>query len=148
MQGPVKIDEGVSATGQITPADVAEIAKAGFGAIINNRPDGEEPGQPTKAAVEAEAKKHGLEYRYIPVTTSTITYKDVAALHNALLRGAKPALIHCRSGARSYVLWALTRVFFDGESPLMLAADAAKKGYDLRALPALVEKLQAEKDKG
>jgi hypothetical protein len=38
-------------------------------------------------------------------------------------------------------------VFFDGESPLMLAADAAKKGYDLRVLPALVEKLQAEKDK-
>ena len=98
--------------------------------------------------IEAEAKKHGLEYRHIPVTTSTITYKDVAAFNHALLRGAKPVLVHCRSGARSYVLWALTRVFFDGESPLMLAADAAKKGYDLRVLPALVEKLQAEKDKG
>jgi uncharacterized protein (TIGR01244 family) len=148
MQGPVKIDETLSFTGQITPAEVAEIAKAGYAAIINNRPDGEEPGQPTKEAVEAEAKKHGLEYRYIPVTTATITYKDVAAFHNALLRGPKPVLVHCRSGARSYVLYALTRVFFDGESPLMLAADAAKKGYDLRVLPALVEKLQAEKDKG
>jgi uncharacterized protein (TIGR01244 family) len=40
MQGPVKIDETVSVTGQIAPADVAEIAKAGFAAIINNRPDG------------------------------------------------------------------------------------------------------------
>jgi uncharacterized protein (TIGR01244 family) len=148
MQGPVKIDETLSFTGQITPAEVAEIAKAGYAAIINNRPDGEEPGQPTKEAVEAEAKKQGLEYRYIPVTTPTITYKDVAAFHNALLRGPKPVLVHCRSGARSYVLYALTRVFFDGESPLMLAADAAKKGYDLRVLPALVEKLQAEKDKG
>jgi len=147
MQGPVKIDETVSVAGQIAPADVAEIAKAGFAAIINNRPDGEEPGQPTKDMVEAEAKKHGLEYRYIPVTTPTITYKDVAAFNHALLRGAKPVLVHCRSGARSYVLYALTRVFFDGESPLMLAADAAKKGYDLRVLPALVEKLQAEKDK-
>jgi len=147
MQPPVKIDDNVSTTGQISPADVAEIAKAGFAAIVNNRPDGEEPGQPTKESVEAEAKKLGLEYRYIPVTTGTITYKDVVALHHALTRGAKPTLIHCRSGARSYVLWALTRVFFDGVSPLMLAADAAKKGYDLRVLPALVEKLQAEKDK-
>ena len=147
MQAPVKIDETLSFTGQIAPAEVADIAKAGYAAIINNRPDGEEPGQPTKEAVEAEAKRHGLEYRYIPVTTPTITYKDVAAFHNALLRGPKPVLVHCRSGARSYVLYALTRVFFDGESPLMLAADAAKKGYDLRALPALVEKLQAEKDK-
>ncbi len=148
MQAPVKIDETVSVAGQISPADVAEIAQAGYAAIINNRPDGEEPGQPTKDMVEAAAKKHGLEYRYIPVTTSTITYKDVAAFNHALLRGAKPVLVHCRSGARSYVLYALTRVFFDGESPLMLAADAAKKGYDLRVLPALVEKLQAEKDKG
>ena len=147
MQGPVKIDETLSFTGQITPSEVAEIAKAGYAAIINNRPDGEEPGQPTKEAVEAEAKKHGIDYRYIPVTTSTITYKDVAAFHNALLRGPKPVLVHCRSGARSYVLYALTRVFFDGESPLMLAADAAKKGFDLRVLPALVEKLQIEKDK-
>jgi sulfide:quinone oxidoreductase len=148
MQGPVKIDETLSFTGQITPAEVTEIAKAGYAAIINNRPDGEEPGQPTKEAVEAEAKKHGIDYRYIPVTTSTITYKDVAAFHNALLRGPKPVLVHCRSGARSYVLYALTRVFFDGESPLILAADAAKKGFDLRVLPALVDKLQAEKDKG
>ena len=147
MQGPVKIDETVSVAGQIAPADVAEIAQLGYAAIINNRPDGEEPGQPTKDMVEAEAKKHGLEYRYIPVTTPTITYKDVAAFNHALLRGAKPVLVHCRSGARSYVLYALTRVFFDGESPLMLAADAAKKGYDLRVLPALVEKIQAEKDK-
>ncbi len=71
----------------------------------------------------------------------------MAAFNHALLRGAKPVLVHCRSGARSYVLYALTRVFFDGESPLMLAADAARKGYDLRVLSALVEKLQAEKDK-
>ena len=29
----------------------------------------------------------------------------------------------------------------------MLAAEAQRKGYDLRVLPALAEKLQAEKDK-
>lgn len=145
---PTPITDTLSVAGQITREDIAALAKEGYRTIINNRPDGEEPGQPTKDMVEAAAKQHGLEYRYIPVTTSTITYKDVAAFNHALLRGAKPVLVHCRSGARSYVLYALTRVFFDGESPLMLAADAARKGYDLRVLPALVEKLQAEKDKG
>ena len=34
---------------------------------------------------------------------------------------------------------------FDGESPLKLVAEAAIKGYDLRSLPSLVERLEAEK---
>ena len=35
---------------QITPADVARIAAEGYTTILNNRPDGEEPGQPRAAA--------------------------------------------------------------------------------------------------
>jgi hypothetical protein len=39
-------------------------------------------------------------------------------------------------------MWAAGRALFDGESALKLVAEAAVKGYDLRVLPALVEKLQ------
>jgi len=145
MQGPTQINDRISVAGQIEIGELADLAKTGFATIINNRPDREEPGQPDHATVEAAARKLGLEYRYVPITTGAITRKDVAAFQNALLRAPQPALAHCRSGTRSYILWALTRVLYDGEAPLELVAEAATKGYDLRVLSALVEKLEAEK---
>jgi uncharacterized protein (TIGR01244 family) len=144
MLGLIKIDDNVTVSSQIRPEDVAEFAKQGFAAIINNRPDNEEPGQPPGSAIETEAKKHGLAYYHIPVVGAQIGYDDVVAHQKAMLRGT-PALAFCRSGTRCYVLWALSRVLFDGESPLMLVADAVRKGYDIRALPALVEKIEAER---
>ena len=37
-----------------------------------------------------------------------------------------------------------SRALFDNESALKLVAEAAIKGYDLRVLPSLIEKLQTE----
>ncbi len=141
---PTPVNDTLSVAGQITLEDVAAFARQGYGTIINNRPDGEEPGQPGHEEVEAEAKKHGLEYRYIPVLTNTITRRDVTAHYNAISRGPQPVLAHCRSGTRSYLLWAAARVLFDKESALKIVAEAALKGYDLRVLPSLVEKLEGE----
>lgn len=141
---PTPIDDSLSVAGQITRDDIAAFAKEGYGTIINNRPDGEEPGQLSHEDAAAEAAKHGMTYHYIPVLTHTITRKDVVAHQNAVLRGQQKVLAHCRSGTRSYLLWALARALYDGESPLKLVAQGALKGYDLRILPSLVEKLQAE----
>jgi uncharacterized protein (TIGR01244 family) len=135
----------LSVAGQISPDEIADLAKQGFETIINNRPDGEEPGQPTAATNQAEAEKQGLRYLYQPVTTSAINKADVTAFYNALSRVPTPVLAHCRSGTRCYLLWGLSRVLFEHESPLAIVADAAHNGYDLRSLPALAEKLQAEK---
>ena len=38
------LNDRVAVAPQITPDDVAAIAAAGYVAIVNNRPDGEEPG--------------------------------------------------------------------------------------------------------
>ena len=35
--------------------------------IVNNRPDGEEPGQPAGDEIKAAAEAAGLDYRHIPV---------------------------------------------------------------------------------
>lgn len=43
-----KVSDNFSATGQIQPADMAEIAAQGFKTVINNRPDGE--GEPSSQA--------------------------------------------------------------------------------------------------
>jgi uncharacterized protein (TIGR01244 family) len=140
-----KITDFLTVAGQITREDIAAAAKEGYGMIINNRPDDEEPGQLSHEEAEAEAKAHGLEYRYIPVVTNSITRHDVTAYQNAILRGPQPVLAHCRSGTRCYLLWAASRALFERESPLKLVAEAAVKGYDLRYLPTLVEKLESEK---
>jgi len=145
MPGATKINDQLTVSGQISLADIAEIAKQGFASIINNRPDGEEPGQPDHETIAAEAKKHDLKYHFIPVVTGSITRNDVVQFQKAMLRDG-PAFAHCRSGTRCYLLWGLSRALLDGESSLPLVADAARKGYDLRVLPALVEKLEAEKN--
>ena len=144
MPAATRLNEQRTVSGQVGRADVAEIATQGVASIINNRPDGEEPGQPDHETVAAEAKKHGLTYHYIPVVTGNITRNDVVQFQKAMLRDG-PAFAHCRSGTRCYLLWGLSRALLDGESSLPIVAEAARKGYDLRVLPALVEKLEAER---
>lgn len=144
MAEPTKINDQLSVAAQISLADFAALAKQGYATIVNNRPDNEEPGQLDHLTAEAEAKKQGLDYRYQPIMSSAISRHDVVEFQRLLLHEGKPILAHCRSGTRCYVMYALTRALFDGESPLKLVAEAAAKGYDIRALPMLVEKLQAE----
>jgi uncharacterized protein (TIGR01244 family) len=144
MQGPVRINEQLSVAGQIAPDEVAGLHGQGFQTVINNRPDNEEPGQPAAADVKAEVERRGMHYVYQPVTTSAISKADVTAFHNAMTRASKPVLAHCRSGTRCYLLWGLSQVLFDNASPLAIVAEATRKGYDLRVLPALAEKLQTE----
>ena len=54
----------ISITGQITPDQVPMIAENGFKTIINNRPDGEEPNQPTNADIAAAAKEKELAQQF------------------------------------------------------------------------------------
>jgi len=144
MTEPTKINDQISVAAQISLDDLAAFKKAGYVTILNNRPDNEEPGQLDHLTAEAEAKKQGLDYVYQPIVSSAISRKDVHDFQNNLLREGRPILAHCRSGTRCYLMYALTRVLNDGESPLALVAEAAAKGYDIRALPMLAEKLQAE----
>ncbi|MEL7030031.1 MAG: sulfur transferase domain-containing protein, partial [Pseudomonadota bacterium] len=52
---------------QISQQDVAAAAADGVVLIVNNRPDGEEPGQPAGAEIEAAARAAGVAYAAIPV---------------------------------------------------------------------------------
>ena len=93
---------------QLTPAAMAEAARAGFRAVVNNRPDFEEgPAQPTNAAIEAAARAAGLEYRFLPVSGAYQTPADAAAMAQLLRELPRPLLMFCRSGARSTRLYQL-----------------------------------------
>ncbi len=122
----------LSVAGQITADDIAQIAADGYTVILNNRPDGEEPGQPTADEVATTARAAGLTYIHQPVVGTNITPADVAAFGQLL--DAKPGkiLAHCRTGTRCTMLWLLSQ---SGKQPAdQLLATARRAGYDLEAL--------------
>ena len=131
------LDDKVSVWGQVTPEDIAAARDAGFVGIINNRPDDEEPGQPSARAIEAAAHAAGLAYTAIPVDHSGFREDQVAAMANALEAADGPLLAFCRSGTRSTFLWALARARL-GDDGATLAAKAAAAGYDLSPLRTLI----------
>ncbi len=85
---------------QIGPADVAAAAAAGFRLIVNNRPDGEEPGQVGGADIAAAAEAAGLSYVAIPVSPGGFSPAQVEALTAAVDAAGGPVLAFCRSGTR------------------------------------------------
>src|SRR5918997_380263 len=103
-----RLDERTLATGQIVPEELEQLKADGVTMIVNNRPDGEEPGQPTAAEIEWAARAAGLDYRFIPVARE-ITEGHVAALQEALQEARGDVLLFCRSGTRSAYLWAAAR---------------------------------------
>lgn len=133
-----KIDESVSVAPQIAPEDVADLAAAGFVAIVNNRPDGEEGAQPTGDAIRAAAEDHGLAYTAIPITHAGFSMPQVTAMIDALGAANGPVLAYCRSGTRSCNLWALAQAGL-GADPESLIAQARGAGYDLTGLRPLMD---------
>lgn len=142
MANILHIDDSISVAPQITPADIAEIAAAGFTTIINNRPDDEESGQPEGAAVRAAAEAAGLGYTEIPVTQAGFSHPQLDAMAAALEAADGPVLAYCRSGTRSCNLWALARAR-RGDQPDTLMAKAAAAGYDLTGIRAMLDTLAA-----
>lgn len=132
----------LSVSEQIQPADVAAIAARGFRAIINNRPNGETDDQPPSADIAAQARRHNIAYREIPVIAGKLREADVKAFTDAMdeLRG--PVLAYCRSGTRSVTLWALYAARrLDVDAILEVAAGA---GYDLGTLAPRLREIAAE----
>jgi sulfide:quinone oxidoreductase len=106
---PNRITPDYSAAAQIGPEDVAGVAALGYRAVMCNRPDSEEPGQPDFAVIEAEAVAQGLATAHVPVVSGRITAEDVAAFRAAIDTLPKPVLAYCRSGARCANLWQLAQ---------------------------------------
>ena len=95
---------------QLDPAAMAEAARQGFRAVVNNRPDFEHGSdQPTSAEMAAAAQAAGLEYRHLPVSGAYQSPEDAAAMARLLGELPRPLLMFCRSGARSARLYDLAQ---------------------------------------
>lgn len=123
------LTDALQVTAQIRPQDVAALATRGVRALINNRPDGEEPGQPTSAELAEAADAAGLAYRHLPVVSGQLEDAQALAFGQALAELPAPVLAFCRTGTRSTMLWALQAASRQDNATILARAAAA--GYDL-----------------
>jgi uncharacterized protein (TIGR01244 family) len=103
-----QLDDKVLVSGQIRPDDVPELKAQGVTMLVNNRPDGEEPGQPLGAEIEEAASAAGIDYRFVPIVRG-IGPADADAMNEAIDECEGKALVFCRSGTRSALAWAVAR---------------------------------------
>ena len=127
---------------QLDPADIDDLASGGFKTILNNRPDDEEAGQPGAEAVKRAAAAKGIGYRHIPVTSPTIDRAAVDAVGAAVREAPGPIVAHCRSGTRSYLLWAANEVLQGRATAAGMIAAGATRGYDLTGLIGVLERVE------
>jgi uncharacterized protein (TIGR01244 family) len=126
-----RVNDHLSVSPQLSVADVAEAKAKGFTTIVNNRPDGEAPDQPTSAQIEAAAKAAGLNYIHIPVRGVS---PDVAEqTRKAIESSPGPVLAFCRTGTRSISCYSLGK-HMQGHDRDDLVNTAADAGYDLSNL--------------
>ncbi|QDZ08915.1 TIGR01244 family phosphatase [Sphingomonas panacisoli] len=138
-----KVDDSISVAPQIQPEDIATIKAAGFVAVVNNRPDDEQDGQPAGDAIRTAAEGAGLTYTAIPIGQAGFSHPQISAMVDVLESADGPVLAFCRSGTRSCNLWALARARM-GDAPDALIEKGAGAGYDLSGLRPLLDQLAAQ----
>ncbi len=132
-----QLDERTWISGQIAVGEIAELKRHGVTMIVNNRPDGEDAGQPTSAEVEAAAKAAGIAYRHIPIFRG-IGPSDAEAMQQAIRDcGDGRMLAYCRVGTRSALTWAVARRA-DGVPRDTLEQAARQAGEDLAPVSHLL----------
>ncbi len=137
-----QLSESMIVSPQIESADIAAAKDRGVTLIVNNRPDGEDPGAPQGEEIEAAARELGLDYIAIPIGRAGFSEPQVEELANALDRNEGKTLGYCRTGTRSTLLWALARAKA-GDDPEAIAAAASEAGYDIGPVRPMVDMLAA-----
>lgn len=125
----------VFVSGQLTVEDMASFAGLGFSQVVNHRPDDEEPGQPSAAALAQAAQASGMVLIHAPVRRQPqpAAVEATRQVLDALGSHGK-AVFFCRSGLRSAAAWAMAERL-NGADADELRAAAAAAGYDLGQLP-------------
>jgi uncharacterized protein (TIGR01244 family) len=135
------ITDTISVAPQINADDIVHAAKDGIKLIINNRPDGEEFGQPTNAELMEIATQNELEWAYIPVAGGELTVEAIEQLAYALDGTEGKVLAYCRSGTRSCTLWGLAQAYTGSMATDDIIKHAATAGYDISNFAPTLEHL-------
>ena len=123
------ISAKLSVSPQIAADDLQKIADMGFRTVVCNRPDGEGADQPVFEEIDLEAKKLGLETRYLPVISGKVQDEDALAFRQMMDEVPGPILAYCRTGTRCATLWSLSQAEKMTVADILAATKSA--GYDM-----------------
>lgn len=132
-----QLDDKTLINGQISPEDIDALKALGVTLIVNNRPDGEDVGQPNSEDIEAAAKAAGIDYRHVPIARG-LGPSDIEAMREAMhSAGDGKMFAFCRSGNRSVLSWAVAKSE-DGVPSADLNRMANEAGFDLGPIAHLL----------
>lgn len=117
---------------QIAPEQLQHLAEQGFGTLICNRPDREDPDQPALALMRAAAQQAGMDFHHIPVSGGEFPEGAVSAFRKVRAEAPGNVLAYCRTGTRSITLDALANP--ENLDVAQRLARAREAGCDLSAL--------------
>lgn len=141
-----QLEENFFVSGQVSRASLEQATALGITRLVNNRPDFEEPGQPTHEEISIWASELGLECYYVPVVSGALTPEVLDRFSTAIdcsdgdCKDGR-VMASCRTGARSCALWALERAsrrVIPVDDIIRAASDA---GYDVAPMKASLEQL-------
>jgi uncharacterized protein (TIGR01244 family) len=136
------LTESYAVSPQITLADLPAIKAAGYTTVIDNRPDGEIPGDLHTPHIKAAAQALGLTFVANPIIGGAMTMANVEAQRAAIAASSGPVFAYCASGNRSSVVWALAHA---GHRPTdELIAIPARFGYQLEGVRGQIDALAAK----
>ena len=125
-----RLADDLTVSPQPSPGDFPMLAARGVTMVVNNRPDGEEPGQLPAAEAAQIAAANGMEYRHVPVKLTDISADDVKAFGRAIAEATGPVHAHCRTGIRAATLWALNEVTSNRKSVDQVRTSLEGAGFD------------------
>ncbi|MEN5299589.1 bifunctional sulfur transferase/dioxygenase Blh [Brucella sp. TWI559] len=128
-----RISEKLSVSSQPSLDELHSLRGRGFGALINNRPDGEDADQPGNQTEYDLARQSGLSYSFIPVTMNSITEADVRAFQKVVRESEGPVLAHCRTGTRALSLHLIGEMLDGRMSADEVTALGRLHGFDMSA---------------
>ncbi len=100
-----EIDQHFSIAEQVYLADLGTLAELGYTDVVCNRPDGEDPGQPSFAELEMEAASHGLKLHFLAIDGPNIDPGHIHGLRQVLDEASGKTVGFCRTGNRSLLLY-------------------------------------------
>lgn len=124
MTAPACFDSGQYAAGQPTPAQLADLARAGVRTVINLRA----PGEPVDYDEAAEAARLGLDYVALPIAGPADLDRERVLRFGGLLDAARArggVLVHCATANRVGAMVALDAALNRGR-PLQAALELGR----------------------
>jgi uncharacterized protein (TIGR01244 family) len=141
----VSVSNRVVITSQIRPDDILRLQQKGYRLLVDVRPDGEEPNQPTSAELREAADGQRMDFIYIPVPHDTIPEEAVHKLQVAL-SSYKSAVLYCRTGRRAARLFALEEASRPGgPDPSAILQMVSQAGFTADDLAADIARRVAQR---